>query len=602
MPWRVFVLHTVVLLTGTSLLDELYCNQPLGCLFEPGATVFRVWAPTAPTVSLCLYAHPEGGAPRVVPMRANPDGSWEVRLIEDCRGLYYTLRANGREVIDPYARAVTRHDGRGIVLDDRTPVTPRPTFAPEEAIVYELHVRDFTIDPDSGVRLKGKFLGLTEAGTRCGDLTTGLDHLTELGVNVVQLMPVADFLNDGTAYGWGYDSVHFNAPDAWYATSPEQSVGELKQLVSALHARGMRVTLDVVYNHTMENPQRVFSFEGLVPGYYYRLRPDATLYNGSGVGNEFRSEAPMARRFLLDSTRYWVEEVGVDGFRFDLMGLIDIETMTEVVDSLHRIDPKLLIYGEPWAAGETPIRITSKGTQRGRGFAVFNDNFRDALKGHVFTPTDAGFVQTGRHADRVRLGIDGSVDDFADSPLESLNYVECHDNHTFWDRLTLSMPEASEQEREAADRLGAAVLFTSRGIPFLQSGQEFRRTKGGEDNTYNLPDRVNMIRWKDKAKHRELYAYYRGLIALRKAHPMFRLGTAEFLNSPDGTVVYTLRDRWEEAVLAFNPLTAPLTVTLAPGQWRVYADGTRASADPFAVVSGTVRVPPRSSLIVGRGL
>jgi pullulanase len=392
--------------------DEIISTQLLGALHTRKMTTFRVWAPTADLVRLHLYAAPAGGVPRIVALEKNDDGSWETEITGDQAGVYYTFSASGkdprfnpaRELIDPYARAVTAHDGRGIVVDDETPVADRPSFPIADAIIYEMHVRDFTIDPDSGIQRRGKYLGLTEAGTYLtnrADICTGLDHLIELGVNVVQLMPIGEFHSDesGDEYGWGYDNVHFNSPDGWYATErfDGRRVREVRQMIDLLHQRGIRVVLDVVYNHTFEaiDRQRVFSFEGLVPGYYYRLRNDGSYWNGSGVGNEFRTEAPMARRFILDSVRYWVTEYKVDGFRFDLMGLIDDKTLDLIVRELRAIDPHLLIYGEPWAGGSSPIELTHKGKQRERGWAVFNDHFRDALKGNVFSARESGFIQAG---------------------------------------------------------------------------------------------------------------------------------------------------------------------------------------------------------------
>ncbi|MBM3465052.1 MAG: hypothetical protein FJX76_23375, partial [Armatimonadetes bacterium] len=427
--------------------DPIVCDQPLGALFTPDATTFRVWAPTADKLTLRLYEAPEGGNPRLIEMKKHPrDGSWEAVVPGACKGMYYTYSAAGSdpgfnpsiEIVDPYARAVTAFDGRAIVVDDHTPVAPRPQFPAQDAIIYEMHIRDFTIDPDSSVQQRGKYSGVAESGrTLFGrpDIPTGLDHLTELGVNAVQIMPFTEFASDEKAdrYGWGYDAIHYNTPDGWYASdrTNDSRVRESKQMIDALHRRGIRVIMDAVYNHTVEDiKKRAYSFEALVPGYYYRRHLDGSYWNGSACGNEVRSEAPMARRFIKDSVKQWVTDYQVDGFRFDLMGLIDLQTMKELTRELHAIDPNLLIYGEPWAAGDTPIDVTNKGKQRGLGFSVFNDHFRDALKGSVFDARDRGFVQDGSHRDEVRRGIQGSINDFADAPTESLNYVECHDNHT----------------------------------------------------------------------------------------------------------------------------------------------------------------------------
>jgi pullulanase len=622
--------------------DNIISSEPLGAIYSPERTVFRVWAPTANKVILNIYDGPSGGRPRIMRMSHRPNGVWQFILPGDWRGYYYTYSVSGhdsrfdpsRELIDPYARAVTAHDGRSIVVHDETPVADRPSFPISEAIIYELHVRDFTLDPDSGIQRRGKYLGLTEPHTHLTgriDIATGLDHLVDLGVNVVQLMPIGEFHNDKSndRYGWGYDTVHHNSPDGWYATErfDARRVAEVKRMIDALHTRGIRVTLDVVFNHTFEaiTKHRIFSFEGLVPGYYYRLKHDGHYWNGSGTGNEFRTEAPMARRYIIDSLKHWVEEYKVDGFRFDLIGLIDLETIKRIVGELRAIDPNLLIYGEPWAGGETPIEITVKGDQRGQGWAVFNNHFRDALKGNVFDARATGFVQSGHSIDGVKRGIGGAIDDFTDSPLESVNYVECHDNHTLWDRLVISTADnasVTEADCRAMDKLAAAAIFTSQGIPFIQSGQEFLRAKGGDHNSYDKPDALNMIRWREKAAHHDVFEYYRGLIALRRAHPMFRMETVDqvrsavkFLDDHFGLAVQpacigfliedvTGRDAWSRSIVLLNAQPRPVEFDIPHGDWRIFVDARRAGTTAInqslsKVEDETALVAPRSALILG---
>lgn len=619
--------------------DKYVSNLPLGAISTPFATTFRVFAPTADRVTLRLYACAVGGRPRCVAMTRNADGTWEATVKGDGNGLCYTYGVEGsdpgfdskREVIDPYARAVTAWNGRGMVVRDDTPVAPRPSFPPQDAIICELHLRDFTVDPDSGIQRRGTFLALTEEEThlhRRPDVSTGLDHLAELGVNAVQIMPITQFSVDERAqqYGWGYDALHLNSPHGGYASErfDTSRVSEAKRMIDALHRRGIRVVLDMVYNHTVEElKSRAISFEGLVPGYYYRRKPDGTYFNGSGCGNEFRSEAPMARRFIIDSVKMWVTEYGADGFRFDLMGLIDLKTMTQLARELRAIDPNLLIYGEPWAAGDTPIRVTAKGCQRGRGFSVFNDTFRDALKGSVFHPRERGFVQDGKlNLDTVRLGIAGSIDDFAGAPVETINYVECHDNHTFWDRLVISTGDdarVTDADRRAMDRLGAAIIFTSQGIPFFQSGQEMLRTKGGDDNSYDKPDALNMIRWHDKVENADMVAWYRGLIALRSAHPLFRLARADEvrralrwldrdlnLSLPPETLGYVLtdstgRDGWSRAAVLLNASAKAVEIPIPEGRWQIFIDGLHAGTTSRGTTKNAtrVRVPARSAMVLG---
>ena len=619
--------------------DKFVCTQQLGAIYTTQATTFRVFAPTAEKVVLHLYQTPIKGNAELFPMSKNQDGSWEVLVSRDCLGLYYTFTASGsdpgfdpkRELMDPYAHAVSAYNGRAIVVYDDFKVSPRPQFPLADSIIYEMHIRDFTIDPDSSIQQRGKYLSLTEEGTHLyqrPDISTGLDHLIDLGINTVQIMPVMEFQNQENVdqYGWGYDSVHFNSPENSYSINSldRNPVRELKQMVDTLHKKGIRVILDVVYNHTMEDiKNKVYSFEGFVPGYYYRRKMDGSYWNGSGVGNEFRSEAPMARRFIIDSVKYWANEYEIDGFRFDLMGLIDLETMKQITQELHKIDSNILVYGEPWSAGETPISITDKGKQRSQGFSVFNDNFRDALKGSVFQPRERGYIQTGNNIEKIKIGILGSTQDFTDNPQESLNYVECHDNHTFWDRLMISTLDDSnltDADRRAMDRLGAAILFTSQGVPFFQSGQEFLRSKGGNENSYNKPDAVNMIRWREKAVNYDIYRYYQGLIKLRKNHPIFRLTNAieikqsiKFLDQdlnyqlPAGVIAYLMtdttgKDSWQRALVLLNASDKTHKLTIPEGNWCVFVDQFNSGNEPLFSgknINKEIETPKHSVLILG---
>lgn len=619
--------------------DQFICTQPLGAIYTPKSTTFRVFAPTAEKVVLHLYETAVKGKAELFPMSKNQDGSWEVLVQKDCLGLYYSLTASGsdpgfapnRELIDPYAKAVTAYNGRAIVVYDDFKVSPSPQFPIADSIIYEMHIRDFTIDPDSTIEQRGKYLSLIEENTSLyqrPDILTGLNHLVELGVNTVQIMPVMEFQNQENIdqYGWGYDSVHFNSPENSYSSNTvnKNPVRELKQMIDVLHKKGIKVILDVVYNHTMEDiKSRVYSFEGLVPGYYYRRKMDGSYWNGSGVGNEFRSEAPMARRFIIDSVKYWVTEYGVDGFRFDLMGLIDLETVKQITQELHKIDSNILVYGEPWSAGETPITITDKGKQRSQGFAVFNDNFRDALKGSVFQPRERGYIQAASNIEKIKIGILGSIQDFTNSPQESLNYVECHDNHTFWDRLMISTLDDSnltDADRRAMARLGAVILFTSQGVPFFQSGQEFLRSKGGNENSYNKPDAVNMIRWREKALNYDIYHYYQGLIKLRKQHPIFRLTSAsevkesirfldEDINNqlPKGVIGYLItditgKDSWKRALVLLNADNKAYKIAIPEGDWKIFVDQFNSGSEAISTtktINKIVEVQKHSALVLG---
>ncbi len=559
---------------------------PLGARPGKEGCSFAVFA-EAEAVRVRL-THPGTRATVVREMERAPGepGVWVTAIDRDLRGWSYSfeLERGGAilaDIVDPWARLVRK--GRGYVCADETEVTPRPHLDPADAIIYELHVRDFTRDRACGVKpaWRGKYLGLAQPGTRLEgtEIATGLDHIAELGVNTVQLMPVHAFaMPYDPEYEWGYMPLYYNAPEETYASSVELEapVKEFKRLVSAIHERGMRVTLDVVYNHTAEKwPGRLRSLMALAPREYFRFKDDGEPWDGSACGNEFRSESAQGRRFVVESVLHWVDHFGVDGFRFDLMGLMDVETMEIIAREIHAIDPTILVYGEPWAGGPAGIEITDKGKQRGRGWAVFNDEIRDGLRGSVFDLEDFGFLNGGTDRAQVKSGIVGGVRTFADSPLESINYVECHDNHTLEDRLRLTHAKArlegrSEGDHDRMSRLAVLVLMTSQGIPFLHSGQEFGRTKHGEDNTYNLGDVVNNIRWADKDQNFRRFAFYRDAIAMRRAHPMFRLTSkadveraVRFFDDdlgieiPEGTIAFQVKDvtgqdAWERALVLLN--------------------------------------------------
>lgn len=593
--------------------DKYSYSGCLGATYSERQTVFRCFAPTADSVSVVLYDRPHGNQGRnVVPMRRIPEGCWKAIVREDLKGRFYKLLTEGTdkllfpgvEVIDPYSRCNTSHSGRGLIFGyENTSIAPRPDIPIEDVIVYELHIRDATIDENSGVKNRGKYTGLTERGTRLqhenlrnsntqlpsasqnrtdassalvsepGNVlekySTCLDHIIQMGITAVQIMPVQDFDNDETnenAYRWGYMPVHFNSPDGWYASSVTTvaRVTELKCLVDAFHKVGIKVIMDVVYNHTAEdsnekNLDARFSFNGLVPRYYYRTcgntptaysgdstcgRPKpgksicgACYSNGSGCGNEFRSESPMGRKFIIDSLVYWATEYQVDGFRFDLLGLIDLETISEATRILHDIDPNIVVYGEPWCGGLTPIKMTDKGSQRSRGFAVFNNSLRDAIRGSPFDAEET-FVMDGGRLDEVKRGIIGSIDEFCDSPMETINYVECHDNYTLWDHMQFYIKSRTDdivftdEDVRRMHVLSAIIVLTSQGIPFIQIGQEMCRSKFGVENSYESPDEINMVRWEKKISEWKTVQYYKGLIQLRREHPeMFALGDRDTIRS-----------------------------------------------------------------------
>ena len=576
--------------------------------------------------------HP--GTLRTIAVDATQDPNdpliWHAQAEGDLRGWHYAyqLTRHGETlsgIVDPWATVVRRHEG--FICDDRTPVVPRPHIEPQDAIIYELHVRDFTRHFTSGLpwSLRGTYLGLGHRGSvlEGSELPTGLDHILDLGVNTIQLMPVHGFaMPYDPRYEWGYMPLYFNAPQDTYSASVdvEAPVREFKSAISALHEAGLRVTLDVVYNHTAEYwPSRLRSLMALAPHEYFRFKDDGTPWDGSACGNEFRSESHHGRRFIVDSVLHWVREYGIDGYRFDLMGLIDAETMELVASELKAIDPTILVYGEPWAASDTPIKVNNKGTQRGRGWGCFNDEIRDALRGEVFEIKDTGFITNGEHTGKLKNGIAGSIDTFADAPAESINYVECHDNHTLADRLDVSLGDAvPDAEKEHMQRLAILTLAVSQGITFLHSGQEFARRKDGEDNTYNLGDEINNIDWRDKATNFRHFVYTREAIRLRNEHPMFRLGSAEeiraaikFLDDehghelPAGVVAFELtdhtnRDAWKRALIYLNGSSARAEARVLPGSWRCPTrDGEFTKTDDHPAWNrGTIALRPHSGAVL----
>jgi pullulanase len=619
-------------------LGEVLAKQPfidlearLGCVHRPEATTFSVFAPTARTAELVLADAPASGNTETYAMKANPHGVWSAEVSGDQRGKFYAFRFTGlgldprREVTDISAICAQGLSGRGLIVDPTG--TDPPGFSPDgyvnlssptDAIIYEMHVRDFTIADNSGVARKGTYLGLTEAGTTlpCDpSIRTGIDHLAELGVTHVQLLPIHDFENDETAdqQNWGYMTVFFNTPEGMYASTPhgDARMREFKQVVQALHARGIGVILDVVYNHT--SPYA--TFESTVPGYYHRRRPDGSYWNGSGCGNEVQTEYPMARKFIIDSLVYWVREYGVDGFRFDLMGLMDIDTMTAIREALTAIHPGILIYGEPWAAGASGLgQVTNHAVVRGTGIGAFNDDLRDAIKGDR-DGGPPGFIQTGDRADRVRRGIRAASHDPGQPPGEVITYCACHDNLVTWDKIVQAAPAAGASARKRMQRFAGLIVLTAQGIPFIHSGQEFCRSKGGNHNSYNAGDAVNRIDWSLKKANRDVFEYYRGLIALRKAHPVFRLPDRMQINRrfqfariepTEKCIAFTLDGRalsgetFDQVLVLLNGEDTDQTFVLPDGRWSVYADADKAGTQPIAEAANQVMVVGHSGMVLAR--
>ncbi|QSF45429.1 type I pullulanase [Paenibacillus tianjinensis] len=570
---------------GISVFDQdfddlfSYDGDDLGLSYTPAQSAFCLWAPTAFEAEVVLYESWQEAEGEHLPMTRDVRGVWRLKVAGDLDGKFYTYRVRvgeqWNEAADPYARAVGVNGDRGAILDLRKTDPERwtdgkpPLADPVDSVIYELHLRDLSVHPASGITHKGQYLGLAEEGTRGpGGILTGLDHIAGLGVTHVQLLPIYDYATESVDetrlsqphYNWGYDPKNYNAPEGSYATDPyvpAVRIRELKTMIQALHDNGLRVIMDVVYNHVYDGFR--VNFTKLVPGYYLRYKPDGSLSNGSGCGNDVASERLMMSRFIVESVLYWAREYHIDGFRFDLMGLIDIETMQEVRRRLDEIDPSILTIGEGWIMDTelAPSRLASQSNADVLpGIGHFNDGFRDAVKGNIFRYEEPGFIGgMGGLEEAVKTGITGGVvygqatGQFADEPQQCVNFVECHDNHTMWDKIVLSSEGVSDSRREAMHRLASAMVLTSQGIPFVHAGQEFMRTKDGVENSYKSPVEINRMDWERCAAHTSDVAYMRRLIALRKAHPAFRLRTAEeirtrliFERSPAGTVAYTLRD------------------------------------------------------------
>lgn len=590
-----------------------YDGDGLGVVYTKGRTVMRLWAPTASEAYVVLYDSWKGQSFRTCEMSRREQGTWLLHLEGDWAGFYYTYKVlvgeQWNEAVDPYAKAVGVNGDRAYIGDlraaepDSWPSQKPPLASPHDTIIYEIHVRDATIHHESGVadRWKGKFLGLAESDTRGPDgILTGLDHIADLGVTHVQLLPVADYSTESadetaqpqSAYNWGYDPKNIQVPEGSYSTDPYDPMArirELKQLIAACHERGLRVIIDVVYNHMYDGYRS--SLAKLVPGYYFRYKKDGTLANGSGCGNDLASERPMVRKLIVDTVLHWATAYNVDGFRFDLMGLLDRQTMVDIRRRLDELDRSIIVLGEGWIMDtELPRSMCANQEQAGTlpGIAQFNDCIRDAIKGDPFEPAQPGFVNGAKELrEGIMKGVAGgipysrSIRLFAEQPSQTINYAECHDNYTMWDKLALSSPEASEQTLARMHRLGSAIVLTSQGIPLVHAGQEFMRTKNGVENSYKSPDAINRLDWRRCAVRQEDVRYMKQLIAMRKAHPAFRLRTADeirdslrFEACPPHAVAYTLRDHAggepsTHLYVLYNAGESHATVALpALGEWR----------------------------------
>ena len=615
-----------------------YAGNDLGAVWRPDKTAFRVWAPTARAVTVNLYRGGAEGADDLLarlPMTPDVNGTWTAEQPGDLNGVYYTYTAqvDGRvnETIDPYARTAGVNGRRGMVIDLRAADpegwqedrNPNADLSCNDAVIYELHLRDLSVHESSGIQNPGKFLGLAERGTVTpGGVPTGLDHIRNLGVTHVHLLPLFDYGSvdeerlDTPQFNWGYDPVNYNVPEGSYATDPyhgQVRVREMKQMVKALHENGLSVVMDVVYNHVYHAEQ--FCFEQLVPGYFFRTKENGVYSNASGCGNDVATERSMVRKYIVDSVKYWAEEYHIDGFRFDLAGLMDIGTVNEIVATVRRTRPDVIFYGEGWhmdtAVTKPGVLLATQGNSPlTPAVAYFNDGLRDALRGNG----GPGYVSgAGWLNAAVRQGLTG-MNGWCAAPAQCVNYASCHDNHTLMDYICLFAPQAPREKQIRMNNLAAAIYFTAQGIPFLQAGEEMLRTKRNSngslnENSYNAPDAVNSLKWHtlEDAEYRQVYEYYRGLIAFRKAHAALRLRTAEEVSArlsfvsglPEGGLAFQLRGEGSgDLFLIFNPADTPREVPLPEGLWDVCVQGQKAGTLPLRTVERSVTAEPISAAIL----
>jgi pullulanase len=628
-----------------------YGGNDLGMNVSKAGIRFVLWSPAAEAVRLYLYENGSGGtALETINLEKASKGTWKCSLSPASMGRYYTVQVQSGgvwldETPDPYAKAVGVNGKRGMILDLAGTNPPgwdkdaRPALAkPTDIVLYELHIRDFSIHPNAGMKNAGKYLAFTETGTKNSQgLATGIDHLKDLGITHLHLLPTFDYRsvdesNPKAAYNWGYDPENYNAPEGSYASDATDGavrIREFKRMVQALHANGIRVVMDVVYNHTGATEASVFN--RCVPGYYYRQKPDGSFSNASACGNETASEREMMRQYIIQSVLYWVQEYHIDGFRFDLMGIHDIETMNQVSEALRRVDPSIFVYGEGWTAGDSPLPVEKRALKAHvpqlNHIAAFSDDFRDALKGSVFDHKDRGFA-TGKPGmeESIKFGIVASLPHpqvdyskvnyskapWAKQPEQTITYAECHDNHTLWDRLVNSMPAADEAERIKMHQLTTTMVLTSQGVPFLHAGMELLRTKNGEENSFDKPDEVNRMDWDRKSRYTSTFDLYKSLIRLRKNHPAFRMSTTEQITKHlrflpvegSNLVAYQLSDHangdsWKNILVIFNGSDSERSVALPPGNWNLILQGPALDENGLRPISGDrVSVPARMATIL----
>ena len=616
--------------------------------YSPEATTFSLFAPDGATVTLRLYEQGEGGSPtQTIAMQHTGDSQWTATVQGDLSGMFYTFDTGHGECPGIFAKAVGVNGRRAAIIDLRTTDPdgwnsdrcPR-LKSPADLVIYEMHHRDFSIarniDLATGeestrehTQYPGKYLALTESWAT--------SYLRHLGINAVHILPSFDYASvdetrlDTPQFNWGYDPVNYNVPDGSYSTDPYDPatrIKEFKQMVLALHRAGIRVILDVVYNHTFDIDNS--NFQLTYPDYFYRKRADGTYSDGSGCGNETASEKPMMRQFMIESVMYWVTEYHIDGFRFDLMGIHDIETMNAIRSEVDKVDPTIFIYGEGWSAGTCAYPADSLATKSNMrqlpGIAAFCDDMRDALRGPFSDDTKGQFlagIPGGEES--IKFGIAGAVAHpqidlsqvnysdlpWAAQPTQMISYVSCHDDMCLTDRLRASMPGIDQDELIRLDLLAQTAVLTSQGVPFILSGEEMLRDKKGVHNSYNSPDSINQFDWNNPIKYRKVLDYYSGLISLRSHHPAFRLSDAdlvcnhlEFLQTEPCVVAFRLKDnaggdKWNNIIVVLNANRTPKMVEIPEGDYTVVCrDGMVNSNGMGNVNGGALKVPAQSAMII----
>ena len=642
------VVMPIIYSTEKFEAEYTYGGDDLGAVWTGEKTTFRVWAPTAESVAVNLYESGTQGTDDLLeqlPMQADVNGTWVAEKEGDLNGTYYTyvveIGGQESEACDPYARTTGVNGRRAMVIDlaSTNPegwdsdADPHAGMNYNDAVIYELHVRDLSADANSGIENVGKFLGLTETGTTTpGGIPTGLDHIKDLGITHLHLLPVYDYGSvdetqlDKAQFNWGYDPVNYNVPEGSYSTDPyngEVRVREMKQMVKTLHDNGISVVMDVVYNHVYNAGE--FCFNVIVPGYFSRVDENGTYSNGSGCGNDTASERNMVRKYIVDSVKYWADEYHIDGFRFDLVGLLDTETVNEIIEEVHKDHPSVIFYGEGWTM---TTRLTKGGytmatqlnSPQTPGFAYFSDTIRDALKGSVFDHT-RGYVSGASGKDTVVSQCFTGLTSWCKSPAQTINYASCHDNLTLMDRLAVSATDASREDLIRMNNLAAAIYLTAEGIPFMQAGEEMLRTKpaaggGYDENSYASSDQVNSLKWDtlEDEEYWNVYEYYKGLIAFRKAHGALRLTNAEDVQAnvsavkdlPGSVLAFQINggvngETSDGLFIIFNPDTESQEVSLPEGVWDVYVNSGKAGTEVLDTISGTAKVDPISALVLVKG-